>query len=221
VYRNPEWPDLIRNGYPAIPPFLYFLFLSEINKMALDNIGLCARALVRVGAHPITSFSDGTTESEISGLLYAPIRDALLSSYPWSFATGQINLTQLSVMPVADYQYAYQLPNDFLRAISAGNGGRGRGLNYRFTGNQLHCDAAEVLLTYIYRPDETAFPPYFDSLLMTRLAAEFCLPLTENVSRAEALSRQAENEFTRARQIDSQQDSPSRIEHFTLIDARE
>jgi hypothetical protein len=189
--------------------------------MALDDIGLCARALVRVGVHPITSFSDGTTEAEIAGLLYAPLRDAVLSSYPWSFATGQINLTRLSVTPAADYQYAYQLPNDFLRAISAGNGGRGRGINYRITGNQLHSDASEILLTYIFRPDETAFPPYFDAMLMVRLAAEFCLPLTENVSRAEALSKQAENDFTRARQTDAQQDTPNRIENFTLIDARE
>lgn len=189
--------------------------------MALDDISLCARALTRIGVHPITSFADGTTESEIAGLLYAPLRDAVLSSFPWNFATRQVVLTQLATPPNADYQYAYQLPNDFLRAISAGIGGRGRGINYRISRNELHTDASDVLLTYIFRPDETSFPPYFDALLMTRLAAEFCLPLTENISRAEALSKQAENEFTRCRQIDSQQDSPSRLEHFTLIDARD
>jgi hypothetical protein len=189
--------------------------------MALDDIGLCARALVRVGVHPITSFTEGTTESEIAGLLYPSIRDAVLSSYPWSFATGQVSLTKLSTPPAADYQYAYQLPNDFLRAISAGLGGRGRGVNYRIIRDELHSDASEILLTYIYRPDESAFPPYFSSLLMTRLAAEFCLPLTENVSRSEALAKLADNELTRARQSDAQQDSPNRIESFTLIDVRE
>lgn len=189
--------------------------------MALDDIGLCARALARIGVHPITSFADGTTESEIAGLLYAPIRDAVLSSFPWNFATRQVLLSRLATPPNGDYQYAYQLPNDFLRAISAGSNGRGRGINYRLARNELHTDAGEVLLTYIFRPDETGFPPYFDALLMTRLAAEFCLPLTENTTRADLLARQAEVEFTRAKQIDSQQDSPSRIENFTLIDARE
>ena len=189
--------------------------------MALDDIGLCARALARIGVHPITSFSDGTTESEIAGLLYAPLRDAVLSSFPWNFATRQVQLTRLATPPNGDYQYAYQLPNDFLRAISAGIGGRGRGINYRLARNELHTDASDVLLTYIFRPDETSFPPYFDALLMTRLASEFCLPLTENISRADVLAKQADTEFTRARQIDSQQDSPSRIENFTLIDARD
>jgi hypothetical protein len=190
-------------------------------EMALDDIGLCARALIKFGVHPITSFSDGTTESEIAGLLYAPIRDAVLSSFPWNFATRQAQLTRLSTPPLADYHYAYQLPNDFLRALSSGYGGHGRGINYRLSKNELQSDSSEILLTYIFRPDESTFPPFFNSLLITRLASEFCLPLTENVTRAEALAKQADTEFIRARQIDSQQDSPNRLENFTLIDARE
>ncbi len=57
--------------------------------MALNDVALCSRALVRLGAAPITSFADGTAESEIAGALFAPTRDALLSAYGWSFASGQ------------------------------------------------------------------------------------------------------------------------------------
>lgn len=55
---------------------------------------------------------------------------------------------------------------------------------------------------------------------MARLAAEFCIPLTENASRAEMLFRLAEGELRTARQIDSQQASPRAIEGFPLIDVR-
>lgn len=189
--------------------------------MSLSDVGLCSRALVQIGAHPISSFSDGTATSEIAGLLYAPACDALLSAYPWSFATGYAVLSRLVTAPTTDYIYAYQLPNDFLRAISAGSGARSRGLNYRIIGTELHCNADEVVLTYIYRPAAEIFPPYFDRAVILRLAAEFCLPLTENVTRAELLARLADQEFARARQIDAQQDSPNRIESFSLIDARE
>lgn len=189
--------------------------------MALTSIGLCARALVRLGAAPITSFDDDTVESEIAGILYDSVRDALLSAHPWSFATGQMTLTPLAEAPTADYLYAYQLPNDFLRALSLGSGGKGRGRRYRIARDQLHCNDAAVTLTYIFTPEEEEFPAWFDSALIARLAAEFCIPVTENTSRAETLYRLAENEFTRARQIDSQQDSPGRLEHFNLIDARE
>lgn len=188
--------------------------------MALSNIGLCARALVRLGAAPITSFDDDTVESEIAGILYASVRDALLSAYPWSFATGQVHLTKLSDAPTADYASAFQLPNDFLRAISLGSNGRGRGRRYRILRDALHCNEDAVTLTYIFRPEEEEFPAWFDSALIARLAAEFCIPVTENTSRADTLARFAENEFIRARQIDSQQDSPNRIENFNLIDVR-
>ena len=188
--------------------------------MALNDIALCSRALMHIGCVPITSFDDGTAESEIAGALYAPARDALLSAYGWSFATGQVQLTQLDDAPVADYQHAYGLPNDFLRAMSAGSGGKGRGLSYRIARNALHTDADSVLLTYIFLPDESEFPPFFDAALIARLAAEFCIPLTESTTRAEAMIRLAEDEFRKAKQIDAQQDTPARIENFPLIDAR-
>lgn len=188
--------------------------------MALSDIGLCARALVKIGASPITSFEEGTAQSEIAAALYEQMRDSLLSAYAWSFATGQIKLPCASQPPCADYAYAYELPADFLRALSAGNAMRARGLNYRIMSAQLHTNASEVILTYIYRPDEQSFPPYFDSVLIAHLAAEFCIPITENTSRWESLHKRAQDEFKRARQIDAQQDSPGRIEDFTLIDVR-
>ena len=188
--------------------------------MPLNDVALCSRALMRIGCKPISSFSDGTVEAEIAGALYPSVRDALLSAYVWSFATGQVALTRLSEAPVADYQYAYALPNDFLRAISAGTSTRGRGLDYRIARGSLHTDAESVLLTYIYLPDESEFPPFFMAALMARLAAEFCIPLTESTSRAEVLFKLSEDEFRKAKQIDAQQDSPARIEAFPLVDIR-
>nr|BDD44015.1 hypothetical protein 8 [Alphaproteobacteria bacterium] len=188
--------------------------------MALNDVALCSRALIRIGAAPIISFSDGTAESEIAGALYAPVRDAQLSAYAWSFASGQVALTQLETPPLADYQYGYQLPSDFLRALSAGIGAKGRGLNYRISRGELHTNSATAVLTYVFRPEEEEFPPYFDQALIARLSAEFTIPVTENTSRAEAHFRLAEKEFERARQIDAQQDTPNRIEDFTLVDVR-
>lgn len=189
--------------------------------MALSDIALASRALIRIGAAPISSFHDGTAESEIAGALFAPVRDALLSAYGWSFALGQVKLTRLKGEPLADYRNAFALPQDFLRALSAGVGGRGRGVNYRIARGALHCHQDEVTLTYIFRPAEEEFPPYFDAALIARMAAELTIPITENTSRAEAMYRLAEREYERARQIDAQQDTPGRIEDFSLINARE
>ncbi|HEX9568346.1 MAG TPA: hypothetical protein VF987_01585 [Rhodospirillales bacterium] len=188
--------------------------------MALSTIALASRALLKLGAGTIASFDEGTAESEIAGNLYPSLRDALISAHPWSFATAQATLPRLAAEPVADYAFAYQLPADFLRALSAGAGPRGRGIDYRIAERRLHADSGEVVLTYVFRPDEIDFPPFFDQALIARLAAEFCIPLTESTTRAESLHKLADIEFRRAKMIDSQQDSPGRIEDFSLVEVR-
>ena len=188
--------------------------------MASTAIALCSRALVKIGAQGISSFNEGTAESDVALYLYTSIRDAMLSSHPWRFATAQTSLALLAEEPFADYQYAYSLPIDFLRAVSCGSGRRGIGMDYRIHENKIHTNAKQVTLTYIFRPEELSFPPFFDQALIARLAAEFCLPLTESTSRAEYLTKMADEEFKNAKLIDAQQAIPNAIWDFPLIGVR-
>lgn len=189
--------------------------------MSNSSINICSQALLKIGASGITSFEDGTAEAEISANLYSQIRDALLSSYPWSFAIMQTKLARLEQTPLADYRYAYLLPSDFLRVISAGNGNRGRGTEYKIVKDCLYSNHQQINLTYIYRPLENNFPAYFCEALINKLAYEFCLPLTESTTRAEFLSKVAEDSINRARSIDAQQSTPSRFEDFSLVEIRQ
>ncbi len=188
--------------------------------MAQSAAALCARALITLGARPIASLDETGTEAMVCRRLYPGIRDALLSAHPWSFATAQARLPRLNAEPAADFRYAYQLPHDFLRALSAGDGGSGRGLAYRIAAGRLHTDAEAVVLTYVFRAHEQDFPPFFDGALTARLAADLCLPLTESTSRAEALARLAEDTIQRARHVDAQQDTPPRVRDFPLVEVR-
>lgn len=188
--------------------------------MALSALVLCSRALLRIGAQPIASLEEGTAEAEVAANLYPGIRDALLSAHPWSFATGQTTLARLSGKPAADFTYGFQLPPGFLRVLSAGIPDRGRGLRFRLFEDRLHSDSEQVMLTYIFRPDESALPAFFAAALASRLAAEFCLPLTENASRAELLAQLADREIRAARLTDSQQATPMAIDDFSLVNAR-
>lgn len=194
--------------------------------MALTAIALCSRALLKLGAATITSFDDGTAEAEVAANLYPVVRDATLSAHPWNFATGQASLPQLAADPAAEFAHAYQLPADFLRALSVGGGPvgpgtRARGTPYRILEDRLHADTSTAVLTYIFRPDESGFPPFFDHLLIARLAAEFCLPLTESTSRAELLQKLANEALRQARLIDAQEETPARIESYPLIEVRQ
>lgn len=188
--------------------------------MTYTDISICSNALLKIGAESITSYQDGTAEAEVAANLYPMIRDGLLSSYPWSFAVGQKKLPRLAEPPLADFTYAYLLPNDFLRAISAGGGRFGRGVEYRLFENRLHTNASEINLTYIFRPHESMFPAFFCETLIAKLASEFCLPLTESTSRAELLRKVATDLESKAHLIDSQQATPQKFEDFTLVEAR-
>ncbi len=188
--------------------------------MALSDVAICARALLKIGAQPIQSFYDDSAEAEMALAFYQPVRDALLSSYPWRFATMQITLPQLVAATLADFSYAYQLPNNFLRALSAGSGANSDGLVYRIAKDTLQTNSATVILNYIFRPLEGDLPPFFEYVLMSQLAAEFCLPLTESASRAEVLLRLAGTEFDKAKRLDAYQDTPKALLDFSLIDAR-
>lgn len=188
--------------------------------MSYTSIALCAKALVKIGAKGITSFNEGTAEAQVAQALYETTRDALLSSYPWRFATAQVTLPLLTQTPKADYTYSFQLPSDFLRAISVGSGQRGQGVNYRICEDTLQCNSKNVILTYIFRPMEANFPAFFASLLIMRLSAEFCLALTESTTRADFLSKMADSAYAQAKLIDAQQSVPQAIEDFPLIGVR-
>lgn len=190
--------------------------------MAMSAIQICARALLGIGCEPITGFDDGTAEADVAGMLYPGVRDALVSAYPWSFATAQRALAEVSTTPIADFAHAFGLPDDFLRALSVGHAGaqRGRGVTYRINERRIHTDATAVVLTYIFRPDERTFPPFFDQALIARLAAEFCLPLTENTARSELAGKRAEAEMRLAKSIDAQQQTPNVFDDFSLIEVR-
>jgi hypothetical protein len=130
--------------------------------MPHTDVNLCATALVKLGARPIASFDEPTAEAETAARLYPVVRDATLMAHPWSFTLAQAALLRLPDQPAGDFAFAFALPPDILRTISAGTAGTGRGLVYRVFGGRLHADSDTVLLTYQRRPAESEFPAYFE-----------------------------------------------------------
>jgi len=188
--------------------------------MSDTAITLCSKALIKIGAKSITSFEEETAESEVALQLYEPTLQNLLASYPWRFALTQKTLARLTEKPVSDYQYAYQLPNDCVRVLSAGVNVKSSGLNYKIVGQKLYSNAASVVLNYIRRPEENTFPPFFVDALVGKLAAEFCLPLTESTTRTDYVKKMSETSIATARLVDSQQNVNSSFQDFSLIEVR-
>ena len=135
--------------------------------MALNSIELCSSALIKLGADSISSFEDGTAEARVAARLYPLVRDACCACI-LVVRDGAGRARPARGAPATEFAYAYQLPNDFLKALSAGDAVRGRGLTYQIVNRQLHSDAEAVVLRLPFRPSEGDFPAYFVPALVTR-----------------------------------------------------
>jgi len=188
--------------------------------MKYNAIKICSAALMKLGSAGISSFEEGTPEASIAARLYPLVRDGLISSYPWNFALRQVKLNRINEDPVADCKYAYAIPTDALRLMSVGAAGKSSGVEYYILGNNIYTNSSEAILTYISLPQEENFPPFFRDVLVAKLAAEFCLPLTENSVSAQEFAKRAENAVAAARLIDAQQITPRKVQDFNLIGVR-
>jgi hypothetical protein len=71
-------------------------------------LDICSRALILIGADPISSFDDGTTEATVAVNMYEDVAQSALVNTRWRFATNQKVLNQLSDEPTGRYDYSFR-----------------------------------------------------------------------------------------------------------------
>jgi len=201
--------------------------------MALTDIELCSRALTRLGAHPIQSFTDGTDIASACDSVYGSILESELSVYPWRFAMKKATLAQLADTPVNEWTYAYQLPTDRIGApfalFDSTRVGATPFKRYEVFADKIFTDANQLVIDYPYKPSESAFPAYFSEFMVLAIASALAMPVTDQANTADfyhakAYGTPSENgnggALGRARRADSAQNPPQQIVDFSLVDAR-
>ena len=185
-------------------------------------VDIVSQALVKLGDNPIASFDEGTTSATMASAVYATERDALLSTKDWGFAVRTEKLAATTDHLESDYDFQYQIPDDFIRAVSLGlsDSARSKGIEYDICENRIYTDADGVYLKYVSRVDENYMPAFFVAALVDKLAAVLCIPITDNSARSEGLSRVARLSEQQARLVDGQQRTPKYLDADDLIRAR-
>jgi hypothetical protein len=197
------------------------------------GISICSDALIMLGAKAITSFNDGTDESNTCDRLYSDIRDSALVTYPWTLNTKKIKLARLVTTPTSVWKYKYQLPGDKLanpRAVYASaSQGNYPNKDWEIQENTLLTNLEEVYIDYQYSLGEYAMPQYFVQLLKYMMAWHLAMPITEQTDKAQYWQRVATGDisengrggfFRTAMQIDGQNNPVRVIEDFSLIAVR-
>lgn len=195
--------------------------MAVTSTTADSSVDICSRALILIGAEPITSFDDGSTEALVSVNMYEDFARAALVNTRWRFATNQSVLNLLSDEPTGRYDHAYQLVNGTLmvHAVTVND----LQINYQIYGDKIFADTADsdvVIADYTYRPDEQYWPSYFTVAVELGLANLFATSIARNASLAQLMSTSAERAMAKARSIDSQQQTTRRIPTSRFITER-
>jgi hypothetical protein len=182
-----------------------------VSTPANSAIDICSRALILIGAEPITSFDDDTSEALIAGNMYEDIARTNLTSTRWRFATNQAILNRLSEAPTGRFDSAYQLPDYlFLHAVTV----RDFQIEYNVYGDKVFCDAdpADVLIAdFTYRANEVDWPSYFSVCVEYAMAVVFATALIRDTSLSNLMSTQYEFLMAKARSTDSQQQTTRKV----------
>ena len=181
-------------------------------------LDICARALVLIGAEPLTSFEDQTTEALVAGNMYEDVARASLLNTRWRFATDQAVLNRLSAAPTGRYDAAYQLPSSTLmvHAVTEND----MNIEYQRYGSKIYCDASEpsvLICDYTYRALEVDWPAYFSLAVQFAMAGIFATAIARDASLANVFEERSRNQMAKSRNLDSQQQTSRKLNTSRFI----
>ena len=192
----------------------------------ISDIDICNLALLRLGTRSsIASFTEGSVEANACFRVYALLRDMLLASHQWSFATHRVILADLGQAPDGwTHRYAY--PQDCLRArsirpvpgqaslnvipfeVSGDVNGQGEAIKV------ILCNIPNAELIYtsrLHSPD--LFPPHFVEALSWIIAAELANALSGDDGLAQSTLQMATQAITACKCVDANE-SPMPQDHM-------
>jgi len=177
-----------------------------------------------IGAQPISSFTDGSTEALVASNVYEDILQASLTRHRWKFATNQKALSLLSTAPVGRYEFAYQLPadpgvlqintltvNDYIIPYT-----RYKNMIYVNTYGANH----SLVLDYIYRVEEDYFPAHFRLALEYELASLFAGSVARDAGMINQFKQMSDRQFLISKNIDTAEVTTRKLDTSRFINLR-
>tara|TARA_B100000424_G_scaffold70780_2_gene52490 strand:- start:1819 stop:2412 length:594 start_codon:yes stop_codon:yes gene_type:complete len=184
-------------------------------------LDICSRSLILIGAEPISSFDDGSTEALVCVNLYEDLVRTSLTNTRWRFATNQQVLNRLTNEPTGRYDQAYQLPTDsiMVHALTVND----NNIDYQLYGDKAFANTSTadiVVADYTFRVSEIHFPSYFTIAVTFSLAVVLATSIARDASLAQLMTVRADGAMAKARSLDSQQQTTRVLETTRFLTAR-
>jgi len=183
--------------------------------MASSPVDISNSAILKVGGTRINSLDGRSVEAVVCKEFYERSYKWLLAQYYWGFAMRTADLARAVTPPNHEYEYAYALPQDFIRVQRTFPN-----TNYKIVGRELHTNESSIAIKYTFRALEEHVPVYFEQTMMYYLAEQITIPITENQSKADSNYAKYIEHMKRAKSLDAQQHPQDGFDDFPLEDAR-
>ena len=183
----------------------------------MDKIDISNLALTKTGGMPIQDINDPYDENaRLCKLIFDPVLEEALREYPWNFSLDMTTLSQIAEEPEFDWQYKYQLPNDYIRIIRTENEDP-----YKIMGGELYTDITPCKVLYQKTiSDLNMVDSSFAIALSTELAVRLSYTLTQSRAQTDALIQEAKYAWTKARNIDSAESPLDRVQQSKWLEGR-
>ncbi len=188
-----------------------------------DRISNANKACLGAGVNTISSFSQGSTEAIFCNEWYETIVKSELSLYKWRFATQTFDLTPNLIVAAPDTKYntAYQMPNGVLSVDTVLVGELP--IEYDRYQNQIHTNDTSndtVVIKYRFRADESLWNPYFQLLVIYRLATMLSFSIARKDDVAASMKGLADEHWKRAKTEDAQAQTNQKVNLRKIVRAR-
>lgn len=181
---------------------------------------ICNTALARIGQDPITALTENTDAAKRCNILFDEVSDLVMASGEWTTLIAQQQLAKLTVNPIHDFDFQYQLPTDLIKLIAINNNDP-HDTPYRREGDKLLVNFGTLAITYIKREANTQlWGPHLTTAVSLKLASELALPLTNSSQIVQMMEEKYARWLRTALASDNQQSSTSQVSSEDLLRVR-
>lgn len=163
-------------------------------------------ALVLLGDNTVVSIDDPTTNARTMKAIYDTVRRDELRSHYWKFALFKSQVASVAT-PVAPtpYQFTFQMPDDCLRLVDAGNTRQNLGmLNYRTGLEKLYDWQGNFIFTqmpgplWIHYVKDARDTSQFDANFVTSFACKIAQAASYKLTQSTQVWKKLQTEYNQA-----------------------
>jgi hypothetical protein len=192
-----------------------------------SEVDIANRALTKLGDQRILTLTDNTKPARELNSMFTLVRDQEMRRHRWKFAIKRDQLTADAVAPAWGFQYAYELPSDYLGLVQVAEfyvrpyvKHQGR---WMIEGHKLLSDdPPQLKFRYLARiTNPGLFDPLFVEVFACKLAYEACETLTQSSTKKEGLAADYKFALAEAVRCDALEIPPDELPWGSWLESRE